>query len=72
MAAQFCKVTCLTESTSRRRLERAPDVAFVCFASEHPNLFRIARACAVATPGARKDAETISAGFQSVTSSLQS
>lgn len=37
MAARFCQAACLTESTSRR-LERALDVAFVCFAEKYLGL----------------------------------
>lgn len=72
MAARFYRVACLMESTSRRRPERASEVAFVCFASQQPNLFKAARACAAATPGVRKDAVIILVGFQNVTSSEQS
>lgn len=50
IAALFCKVACLIESTSVSKGEREDSVALVCLASQHPNLFNLAKAWALATP----------------------
>lgn len=72
MAALFCKEACRTESVSANKLLKAMDVAFVCLASQRPNLFNVANALAAATPETKKEAATIFPLFQNLTSSLHS
>lgn len=61
----------MTESTSNNKLLNAADVAFDCFASQHPKLFNFFNTPAAAMPGAKKAAEIISEVFQNVTLSSQ-
>lgn len=72
IAALFCNVVCLIESTSSSKSDIAFEVAFVCFVSQHPNLFNCARAPAEATPGVKKEATMIAPGDQNPTLDLHS